>query len=101
MAIEIADFKTAAYKTFVAIRWDFGDYCNFWRLGHAFDTIIDYFVTCPDKANDTDEFGKTAYQRYKATAEGGTQSRRQQNAWALDIFPIQIDEAERRILEFV
>src|SRR5258707_12473612 len=34
-------------------------------------------------------------------AEGGTQSWRQQGAWALDKFPIQIDEVQRRLLEFV
>ena len=34
-------------------------------------------------------------------AEAGAQSWRRQSAWALDKFPIQVDEAQRTLLEFV
>jgi hypothetical protein len=70
MSIEIADYKAAAFKAFDAIRWDYSDYCNFWRLGHFFDTIIDYFVTCPDSRNKPEDFGKVACEQYDKFGRG-------------------------------
>jgi hypothetical protein len=59
----IDEIKKAAHDTFVVLKSLFQDpSCNVnWRLGHSFDTIVDYLVTNPA---DADGFGKIAIAKY-------------------------------------
>jgi hypothetical protein len=45
MSTNIESYKAAAMTTFTQLKQNYGWSGNFWRLGHSFDTIIDYFDT--------------------------------------------------------
>jgi hypothetical protein len=49
-------------------------YVNYWRLGHSFDTIIDYLATSPDEAKG---FGQIAIEAYNRSTD---------SAWWYDDF---------------
>lgn len=54
-----------ARKVFEQLVPEFERSDNFWRLGHSFDTIIDFFTIDPDGSR---EFGKTARCKYEHTS---------------------------------
>lgn len=65
MTIDCDDFKKAAHDTFEGLKALFQNpACNVnWRLGHSFDTIVDYLVSAP---HDAPGFGKIALDKYKS-----------------------------------
>ena len=63
---ELEDFKAAARTTFTKLKTVFAANDNYWRLGNSFDTVLNYFAWVPP--NDTQAFGQTALERYKATS---------------------------------
>lgn len=58
------DFKSAAAKAFQCLKCTFQQSGSYWQTGHAFDTIIDYFVTNPDPANNPSDVAKIALENY-------------------------------------
>lgn len=64
MAISIDEFKETAKSTYAALKPAFKSepQVYFWRLGHSFDTIVDYFVTTDD--TDAKAFATIAIDRY-------------------------------------
>ena len=67
MTISKDAFTAAASKTYDALKPLFKASDNFWRLGHTFDTIIDYFATVT--TSDAKNFASTAYERYITTVD--------------------------------
>jgi hypothetical protein len=59
---ESTDFANAARQKFAALTTAFATDGSYWRLGHAFDTVLDYFsVVSADGAAD---FGATVKHRF-------------------------------------
>jgi hypothetical protein len=61
------DLRKAAKGTYLQLKEVFSKSGNYWRLGHAFDTIIDYFVSSGDEDGEAAVFGKLALERYRVT----------------------------------
>lgn len=65
MGRNIEGYKGAAILTFAMLKPAYGWASNFWRLGHSFDTIIDYFAAV-DKT-DSLVFAEYALDRFRKT----------------------------------
>lgn len=65
MTISNDDFKAAARKTYANLKpaFEVEPKLYFWRLGHAFDTIIDYFLTTD--RTDANVFAPIAMRKYE------------------------------------
>lgn len=63
---DIQSYRNAAITTFAQLKTNYGWAGNFWRLGHSFDTIIDYF----ELVDDTDallfgsEYALRAFEKF-------------------------------------
>lgn len=64
MPISIDDFKMAAHQAYTALKPAFDAEATvfFWRLGHSFDTIVDYFLSTD--GSDANNFAAIAIKKY-------------------------------------
>lgn len=72
MPISTDDFKAAAFQAYTDLKpaFETENQVFFWRLGHSFDTIVDYFVTTD--RSDANSFAAIALGRYSGGAAPGT-----------------------------
>jgi hypothetical protein len=59
---ELDDFKSAATAKFTALVPVFQSCTSYWRLGHCFDTVLDYFALVCDQ--DAEDFGRMAVTQF-------------------------------------
>src|SRR5712675_565291 len=64
MPIPPEKFKAAARTTYGLLKTAYAQSDNFWRLGHSFDTVVDYFAHV-DKS-DANAFASIAIQQYNS-----------------------------------
>jgi hypothetical protein len=62
------DFRAAAKQTYALLKPAFAaeERKYYWRLGHSFDTVIDYFATVAPDTHEADTFAELANEKYKA-----------------------------------
>ena len=59
--------KKAAQRTYEDLKHVFQKSRDYWKLGHTFDTIIDYFIVTDGGDGEAAVFGKLALERYTAS----------------------------------
>ena len=67
MTADIQSYRNAAITTFAQLKTNYGWAGNFWRLGHSFDTIIDYFevVDATEAALFAGEYALPAFKKFE------------------------------------
>ena len=68
MTVNADDFRAAAKHTYGLLKPVFAaeESKYYWRLGHSFDTVIDYFATVAPDTREADNFAELANKKYKA-----------------------------------
>jgi hypothetical protein len=61
------ELKKAAQRTYEDLKHVFQKSRDYWKLGHTFDTIIDYFIVTDGSDGEAAVFGKLALERYTAS----------------------------------
>jgi hypothetical protein len=64
MACTEKDLRPLAMLAYSYLKGRFQANSNFWKLGHSFDTIIDYFLLGSDYSTDASDFGSIAVAAY-------------------------------------